>query len=106
MKLCHAAALALVGWYLNSGRSGKGRPNRPARDGNRRERVRAPGKANTPPDASLSQIESALQVKLKCPEADANWQRVLHGIAVAVGKATLFWDNGYYRHSWVPSHIR
>ena len=58
MKLCHAAALALVGWYLNSGRSGKGRPNRPARDGNRRERVRAPGKANTPPDASLSQIES------------------------------------------------
>ena len=38
MRLRNTAALALVGWYLETGRSGKGEPNRPARGQRRKAR--------------------------------------------------------------------
>ena len=47
---------------------------------------------------------SSLQVKFKCPEANANWQRFLHGIAGGnSGKPPWVCVKVYYPPAAVPS---
>jgi hypothetical protein len=74
MKPRHAAALALVGWYLNSGRSGKGEPNRPAR-GQRRRACDHHHPRQSDADAPLSQFDLFQKVRpaMAAGVADRLW---------------------------------
>jgi hypothetical protein len=57
MRLRNTAALALVGWYLETGRSGKGELNRPARgSAGRHAIITIPGKPNTLTEAPFKSI--------------------------------------------------
>ena len=59
MRLRHAAALVLVGWYLKSGRSGTlGGPAPPEVSAGGHAIITIPGKANTLTHAPLSQSEN------------------------------------------------